>query len=342
MQVMRTLYVVDHAARVRIKKGNVVVERTAQGTRVPIETLDAIVLLGRADVTNDALGEFVRRGIRVSALSKGGRLRFSIGGPVSGNVLLRVAQHNSVADLPRRLELCRVLVAGKLQNCRRLMQRWAWDARDSVTRSTIRSNVEIVETRIRALASAADGDTIRGFEGDGSRRYFKAMAAHLGTSGATLTFERRSRRPPRDAVNALLGFVYGLVLAEVIGALDAVGLDPQVGFLHHVRPGRPSLALDLIEELRPSIADRFVVAVVTRGQIGPDDFERRAGGGVYLDDAGRRRLLGYYDEYRRREVVHPLLDRAIPTSIVPVVQATLLARHLRGDVSAYPPFVMAA
>jgi CRISPR-associated protein Cas1 len=339
---MRTLYVVDHSARVRIRKGNVVVERSAHGTRVPIETLDAVVLLGRAEVTNDALGELVKRGIRVSAVSKGGRLRFALGGPVSGNVLLRVAQHEAVGDLEHRLQLCREIVAGKLQNCRRMMLRWAWDAKDQATRSTIRANIEVVEARLGSLGSATDGDTIRGLEGDATRRYFKALASHLGSSGAALTFQRRTRRPPRDAVNALLSFVYGLVLAEVVGALDAVGLDPQVGYLHHLRPGRPSLALDLVEELRPSVADRFAVSLITRNRIGPGDFERQAGDAVYLGDAGRRRLLRYYDEYRSLEVTHPLLDRQILSAQIPGVQATLLARHLRGDLSSYPPYVLAS
>lgn len=342
MQVMRTLYVVDHTARIRIRKGNVLVERCEHGTRVPIEMLDAIVLLGRAEVSNDALGELVARGVRVSALSKGGKLRFTLGGPVSGNVLLRVAQHEASGDAERRLSICRVLVAGKLQNCRRMMQRWAWDAKDQLTRASIETNIDIVGTRIGALSSAGDGDTIRGLEGDGSRRYFKAFAAHLGSAGGALTFTRRSRRPPRDAVNALLSFTYGLMLAEVVGALGAVGLDPQIGYLHHLRPGRPSLALDLVEELRPSVADRFAVSLITRGRIGPDDFERRAGDAVYLSDPGRRKLLKFYDEHRQADVVHPLLERAVPVALLPSIQATLMARHLRGDLSAYPPYVLAS
>jgi CRISP-associated protein Cas1 len=154
-----------------------------------------------------------------------------------------------------------------------------------------------------------------------------------------MVFGSRTRRPPRDPVNAALGFAYGVLLTEVAGAVEALGLDPQVGFLHGVRPGRPSLALDLLEELRPSVADRFVAGLLTRRMLVESDFVRTAGGACYLTDDGRRKFLAAYEEFKSSEVVHPLLDRRIPRSAVPVVQATLLARHLRGDLPAYPPYV---
>lgn len=342
MRVMQTLYVADHRARVRIRRGNVVVERTAEATRVPIETLEAVVLTGRAEVTNDALGELVRRGVRVAAVSKSGSLRFCVGGPTKGNVLLRLAQFRSADDDVASLSVARWLVAGKLQNCRRMMRRWAWDTSSSLDRRVIEQEITGVGDRLAALATAGDGDTVRGIEGDGSRRYFKAMALHLRADDKTLAFPRRSRRPPRDPVNALLSFTYGLVLTEVIGAIEAVGLDPQVGFLHRPRPGRPSLGLDLLEELRPSVADRFAVAALRRGQVAADDFEVRAGCAVYLSDEGRRKVLALYDSYRQREIIHPLLDRTVQVALVPAIQATLMARHLRGDLPAYPSFTLAA
>jgi CRISPR-associated protein Cas1 len=342
MRVMRTLYVADHAARLRIRRGNVVVERSAESTRFPIETLEAVVLTGRAEVSNDALGELVQRGVRVSALSKSGRLRFWVGGPTTGNVLLRLAQFRIAADVQSSLAVARWLVAGKLQNCRRMMRRWACDAASSLDGRVIEQEITGVEDRLVALVTARDGDTVRGIEGDGSRRYFKAMAVHLRTSDHVLSFPRRSRRPPRDPVNALLSFTYGLVLAEVIGGIEAVGLDPQVGFLHGLRPGRPSLGLDLMEEMRPSIADRFAVAALRRGQISFDDFEARYGQAVFLSDGGRKKVLALYDAYRQHEIVHPLLDRSVPVSLLPAIQATLMARHLRGDLPAYPSFTLAA
>lgn len=339
MQLLRTLYISDHSAKVRIRKGNVVVAGCEQTIRVPIETLEAIVLTGRGEVSNDALGEFTRRGIRVSAISKAGRLRFTVGGPAGGNVLLRMQQYRVATDASQQLGVARVLVAGKLQNCRRMMNRWAWDATSGSTRIGMAAEIREIEERLMNLSTATDGDTVRGIEGDGTRRYFRVMGDHLGRDRTATDFPRRSRRPPRDPVNALLGFVYGLLLTEVIGALEAVGLDPQLGFLHMPRPGRPSLALDMIEELRPSVADRFVVASLKRGQLDLPDFERRAGNAVYLNETGRNKVLRLWDEYRSVEIMHPLLDRTIQRSVLPSVQATLMARFLRGDLTSYTPFV---
>ncbi len=342
MRVMRTLYVTDHAARIRVQKGNVVVKARENSQRVPIETLEAVVLTGRADLTNDAIGELTRRGVRISAISKGGKLRFWIGGPTQGNVQLRLGQYNASTKVDPCLRIARMVVAGKLQNCRRMMQRWAWDQPTGPSRMAIEHDVGRMADRLQALQTAPDGDTIRGIEGDGSRRYFRAMSVHLGEEGEQLHFPRRSRRPPRDPANALLGFTYGLVLSEVVGATESVGLDPQVGFLHRPRSGRPSLALDLLEEFRPSLADRFVVALLRRRQVTGEDFERRAGGGVYLSADGRRKVLGLYDAFRQTEVDHPLLERRVPVALLPSIQATLMARHLRGDLKGYPSYLMAA
>jgi CRISPR-associated protein Cas1 len=337
---MKTVYVADHRARVRVQKANLLVQGPAGSSRVPIETVEALVLAGRANISNEATGELVRRGIRIAAVSKTGRLRFSIVGPTQGNVLLRLEQFRAAADAASTLEIAKVIVAGKLQNSRRAMQRWAWDQPDRVARQVIESDVEAIAERLGSLATARDGDTVRGIEGDGARRYFRAMALHLGSADNAFAFERRSRRPPRDPANALLSFVYGLVLVEVVGALESVGLDPQVGFLHSVRPGRPSLGLDLLEEFRPAIADRFVASIFRRHQVSVDDFDEGAGRAIYLSDAGRRKVLSLYDENRQREIRHPLLDRPIPTALLPMTQATLLARFLRGDLPTYPPFVL--
>lgn len=341
MRVMKTVYVADHSAQVRVRKSNLVVESPRGSSRVPIETVEALVLAGRANLSNEATGELVRRGVRISAISKTGRLRFSIVGPTQGNVLLRLEQFRAAADRRSTMQIARVIVAGKLQNSRRAMQRWAWDQPDRVARRVIESDAEVISDRLRALASAEDGDTIRGIEGDGARRYFRALALHLRAADDAFSFERRSRRPPRDPANALLSFVYGLVLVEVVGALESVGLDPQVGFLHTARPGRHSLGLDLLEEFRPALADRFVASVLRRRQIVGDDFEERTGRAVYLSEIGRRKVLSLYDENRQREVHHPLLDSTVSNALLPMVQATLMARFLRGDLPSYPPYLLA-
>lgn len=339
MRVTGTLYVTDHRARIRLRRGTVLVEQPGGWQRVPIENIDGVVLTGRAEITNDAVGELVRRGIRVAAVSRGGKLRFAVGGPVSGNVHLRIAQLRTSDDEEASARVCRWLVAAKLQNCRRSIQRWSWDA-SGETRAVMVRESDWIADRIRYLGSASDRDKIRGIEGDGTRSYFRCLGLHLGRGEGIVSFDRRTRRPPRDPVNALLGFTYGIVLAEVIGGLEAVGLDPQIGFLHRPRSGRPSLALDLLEEFRPSVADRFCVAVLSRKQVRGEHFQM-VGPGCYLTEEGRANVLALYEEQKSAEVDHPVLGRRIGRWMLPTVQATLMARYLRGDVPAYAPYVAA-
>lgn len=340
MRVMGTLYVNDHRARIRLRRGTLLVEQPSGWQRVPIETLDGVVLTCRAEISNAAVGELVRRGIRIAALSKTGRLRFSVGGPVSGNVHLRIAQYRKADDPEFAATVARWIVAGKLQNCRRAMQRWSWEA-SGVAKSLIGAQADTLGNRIQALGATLDGDKIRGIEGDGSRRYFKCLGIHIGSSDGEFAFRHRNRRPPRDPVNALLSFGYGLVTAELVGALDAVGLDPQIGFLHRPRSGRPSLALDLLEELRPAIVDRFAVATLLRRQVRTEHFDF-VGGACYLSGEGRTLVLRLYEEFKAEEVLHPVLGRGIGRWALPTVQATLMARLIRGDLPVYPPFMAAA
>jgi CRISPR-associated protein Cas1 len=340
VSVKGTLYVTDHRARLRIRHGTLLVEQPSSSRRVPIEALEAVILTGRADITNDAIGELVRRSVRIAALSRAGRLRFVIGGPTSGNVHLRLAQFEAAIDPAHSAAISRWIVAGKLQNCRRLVQRWSWDASPE-DRVFMERQASAIADRISDLTGTVSGDKIRGIEGDGSRRYFRCLARHLDTGDEVMNFEHRSRRPPRDPANALLSFTYGLILAEIVGALDAVGLDPQVGFLHRPRSGRPGLALDLLEELRPAVADRFSIAVLSRRQLRREHFQV-VGAGYYLTDEGRTEMFQLYETYRGAEVEHPVLSRRVGRWMLPTVQATLLARYLRGGVPGYPPFVTVA
>lgn len=339
MRVLNTLYVTEHRARVGLQKGNLVVALDGERKRVPIETIEAVTMLGGGQISAQALSRCVERAIRVSALRRNGRLRWVVGGPTKGNVLLRVAQVSASCDPTKLVPIARAIVAGKLENCRRLMERWAEEA-TGPERSMMLGEREAVADRLASLTTAVDGDLIRGIEGDGTRRYFKCLRAHLAGRDCRLGFEGRSRRPPRDEMNALLSFLYGLVLTEVVGALDSVGLDPQVGFLHGLRPGRESLALDLLEEFRPSLADRLAVRTATRRVIRPEHFFRVPGGACYLTDDGREAVLREYERFKSEMVMHRLLDRGVPRWSLPSLQATLMARHLRGDIPAYPPYVV--
>ena len=337
MRVLSVLYVTEHRSTVRVAKRNIVVTRPEGAARVPIESLDAVVLFG-GQVTTDALALCVEHGVRVTALRRNGKVRFSVGGSTSGNVLLRVAQHRAASDLETTAAISRAIVAGKLQNYRVLLQRWAWDAHEP-ERWMMLAQRDAIAERIGRLGSEVDGDRLRGFEGDGTRRYFKGLSVHLGDDAGVGRFMLRTRRPPRDPVNALLSFLYALIQAELVGAIDAVGLDPQIGFLHQPRPGRPSLALDLLEEFRAAVADRLAVRMLRRRQLGFEHFTANGAGAWYLADEGRRRVLEAYEADKDRLVRHRLLGRDVPIWTLPTVQATLLARHLRGDLPAYAPFV---
>lgn len=337
MRVLSVLYVTEHRSTVRVAKRNILVSRPDGAVRVPIESLDAIVMFG-GQVTTDALALCVEHGVRVTALRRGGKVRFSVGGSTAGNVLLRVAQHRAAADPEATATISRAIVAAKLQNYRVLLQRWVWDAREP-ERSMMLAERDAIAERIGKLSTEVDGDRIRGLEGDGTRRYFKGLSVHLGDEAGVGRFMLRTRRPPRDPVNALLSFLYALVQAELVGAIEAVGLDPQVGFLHQQRPGRPSLALDLLEEFRPAVADRLAVRLIRRRQLRIEHFTANGAGAWYLADEGRRRVLEAYEEDKDDSVHHRLLRSDLPVWALPTVQATLLARHLRGDLPAYPPFV---
>lgn len=341
MRVMNTLYVRDHYAKVSLQKQALMVTSGSVKTRVPLEGLDGVILLGGAQVTTDAIAACTKKGARLASLQRNGKLRFAVGGPVSGNVHLRIAQMRAATEPSLVAAFARWVVAGKLQNYRRLLLRWSWDAQ-GVQRSNLAEQAEAVARRLEGLAGVTDGNKIRGIEGDASRRYFRGLASELASTGSGLYFSGRTRRPPRDPVNALLSFLYSLVLTELVGALDAVGLDPQVGYLHGVRSGRPALALDLLEEFRPAVADRLAVRLIRRRQIRGEHFLITPGGACYLTDQGRALLISAYEAFKDDDVPHVLLGRSVPRWSLPAVQATLVARYLRGDIPAYPPFVMEA
>lgn len=340
MRVMNTLYVRGHQARVGVQKDALIVADPEAGTRrVPLAALEGVVMLGNGQISTQALARCVESNVRVCSLRRGGKLRFVVGGPVGGNVHLRVAQLRRHEDPVARGALSRTIVAGKLQNYRLLLKRWAWDAKDSDKR-TLEMLHERVTDRLSALPTATTGDAIRGVEGDGTRWYLQGLAVHLADEAPEFRYSGRTRRPPRDFVNALLSFTYSLVLTEIIGALDSIGLDPQIGFLHGVRSGRPSLGLDVLEEFRPAFADRFTVRLVKLRLVRDFHFVRTLGGACYLTDEGRGILLKEYESFKDDEVPHRVLRRRVPRWTLPQIQATLMARHLRGDLSTYAPYLM--
>lgn len=340
MRVMNTLYVRGHQAHVGLQKDALVVSDPEAGwRRVPLAALEGVVLLGNGQISTQALARCVESNIRVCSVRRGGKLRFVVGGPVGGNVHLRVAQLRRHEDPIARGALSRTIVAGKLQNYRRLLKRWSWDAR-STDKGTLNMLRDRVTDRLSALSAAETGDAIRGLEGDGTRWYLQGLAVHLANQAPEFRYSGRTRRPPRDPVNALLSFSYSLLLTEIIGALDSVGLDPQIGFLHGVRSGRSSLGLDVLEEFRPTFADRFAVRLLKLKILRDSHFVRTLGGACYLTDEGRGILLKEYERFKDEEIPHRVLERLVPRWTLPQIQATLMARHLRGDLPAYAPYLM--
>lgn len=334
MRYLSTLYVTDYKAKVSLSKHALKVTTSEGPRRIGMETIDALVLLGAGQITTDAIAACMEHNIQVAALKRSGRVRFIVSPPQRGNVHLRLAQVTAATDTGQTLDLARAFVAAKLHNSRSIIRRWARDARDDdVDRITARA--ELITERLSRLASVSTLDELRGFEGDAARAHFTAMGIVLNDT--SINFTARTRRPPRDPVNALLSFCYGLLTTEVAGALEAVGLDPQIGFFHQPRPGRPALALDLVEELRP-LTDRFSITLLRRRQLGPSSFTYLPGGAVYLNDQGRKDLLTAWENAKMTTLDHPVLSREIERWALPPVQATLLARHLRGDLPGYPAF----
>ena len=273
-------------------------------------------------------------------LDTNGRFKARLEGSVTGNVLLRQAQHRAADSAAFTLGLARHVVAGKLKNQRQVLLRGAREAKNSEDEAKLTRTALNLAASLRALPEAADLDTLRGVEGEAARNYFAALNLLVRADLRELfAMDGRSRRPPRDRMNALLSFLYSMWTNDCRSALEAAGLDPQIGFLHAVRPGRAALALDLVEEFRPW-ADRLALTLVNRGQLGADDFALREGGAVLLEGDARKAVVVAFQERKQDALTHPLLAESVPLGVVPLVQARLLARHLRGETEAYVPFVV--
>ena len=272
-------------------------------------------------------------------MSTHGRFRARLTGRTLGNVLLRRAQHQALSDRDRTLAIARQYVAGKVQNARTLMLRAARDTPGEEDEAALRIAADALGGLLGDIREAPDLDVLRGLEGFAARTYFAEFGLMVRGDRAAFTLHGRTRRPPRDRANALLSFCYALLRAECEAALEGVGLDPQVGYLHALRPGRPALALDLMEELRPAVADRLVLRMVNRRQVRADHFDETPGGAVSLNEEGRRATLAAYEKRKEDAVPHRLLQERIPVGLIPHVQARLLARHLRGDLRHYLPYL---
>ena len=340
MQLLNTLYVTTPDAYLRLDNDTlrVEVERETK-LRVPLHHLSAVVCFGHIGLSAPLMHRLAADGIAMVLLDDNGRFKARLEGPVSGNVLLRQAQFQRVADPVFTLDIARACVAGKIKNTRQVLQRGARESKVDGEAATLARVADDLAASLRALPGAASLDVLRGIEGEAARQYFGGLNLLVRADARdAFQMDGRTRRPPRDRFNALLSFLYSMLMNDCRSALEAAGLDPQAGFLHALRPGRAALALDLMEEFRPW-ADRLALTLINRNQLSATDFVQREGGSVSLEPDARKAVVVAYQERKREELSHPLLAQAVPLGLAPLVQARLLARAVRDDAAPYVPFV---
>ncbi len=340
---LNTVYVTTEGAWLRKDGANLVMEVEGRElARLPVHMLESLVCIGRVSVSSPLLGYCMEQGICVCYLNPNGRFLARVEGPVTGNVLLRREQYRRSDNATACAPIVRNLLIGKVHNQRVVLGRALRDYGQSMDGENA-SAISAAHIRLRRISDRllreSDINILRGLEGDAAQAYFGVFDHLIRIDAAALRFRGRTRRPPLDAVNAVLSFLYTLLTHDCRSALESVGLDPAVGFLHRDRPGRPSLALDLLEEFRPMLADRLALSLINRRQLCERDFRTMESGAVLLRDAARKELLVAYQERKREEVRQAFLDEKVPVGLLPAIQAQLLARHLRGDLDAYPPFL---
>ena len=340
MQLLNTLYVTTPDAYLRLDNDTLRVELDREvRLRVPLHHLSAVVCFGHINLSAPLMHRLADQAIALVLLDDNGRFKARLEGAVSGNVLLRQAQFQRITDPVFTLDIARACVAGKVKNTRQVLQRGAREAKSEEDAKTLARLADDLAASLRALPGVTSLDSLRGVEGEAARQYFSGLNLLVRPDQrAAFAMNGRTRRPPRDRFNAVLSFLYAMWMNDCRSALEAAGLDPQVGFLHALRPGRAALALDLMEEFR-SWADRLALTLINRGQLSTGNFILREGGGVSLEPAARKIVVVAYQERKKDEINHPLLSQPVPLGLVPLVQARLLARALREDGAPYVPFV---
>lgn len=341
MQLLNTLYVTLPESYVHLDNNTVRLEVEHETRlRVPLHHLGAVVCFGQVSVSLPLMHRLAEDGVALVLLDANGRFKARLEGAVSGNVLLRQAQYRLAGDPAFAIEVARNCIAGKVRNCRQVLLRGARESKEEDDAAVLTRGANDLAAALRALPAAGDLETLRGIEGEAARQYFAALNFLIRPAAREdFRMDGRTRRPPRDRVNALLSFLYSLLMNDCRSAIEAAGLDPQIGFLHAVRPGRAALALDLMEEFR-CFADRLALSLINRGQIGADGFVEREGGAVLLEGDARKAVLVAYQERKQEALTHPLLAESVPFGLLPHVQARLLARTLRGDTDQYLPYLV--
>lgn len=338
-KLLNTLYVTMPDAYLACDGENVLIKMQDEiKFRVPVHNLEGIICFGFAGASPGLMHLCCERGVALTFLTSYGRFMGRVTGGISGNVLLRRTQYRWSDNEDISLRLSRRFIAAKIINSRAVLHRLLRDHPQSVKKEVLESTMQRLAAMPQRLEMAAGSGGVRGIEGEAAH-FFSCFNELILVNKEDFRMEDRNRRPPTDRINALLSFLYTLLTHEVTAALESVGLDPQVGFLHRDRPGRPSLSLDIMEELRPHFADRLAVTLINRNQISADGFAIKENGAVIMDDNTRKEVLTAWQKRKQEEIVHPYLEEKIPLGLVPYVQALLLARHMRGDLDDYPPFI---
>ena len=337
---LNTLFVTTQGAYLA-KEGESVIVRVEKETRlrIPVHTLGGIVCFGNVGCSPFLMGFCAERDVGISFLSEYGRFLARVQGPVSGNVLLRREQYRRADDMTISAEMARAVLTGKLANCRTVLQRALRDHSDKIDADKVKHASLHINSSLKELESDLSLNTLRGIEGDAARVYFNVFDHLITSQKQDFFFQDRNRRPPLDNVNCLLSFLYTLVMHDIRSALESVGLDPAVGFLHRDRPGRPGLALDLMEEFRPFIADRLTLSLINLSQVQKKGFKKSESGAVLMEDDTRKTVLVAYQKRKQDEIMHPFIEEKVTIGLLFHTQALLLARYLRGDLDGYPPFI---
>lgn len=337
---LNTLFVTTQGAYLS-KEGETVVVKVEKEVRlrVPIHTIGGIVCFGQVACSPYLMGFCAKNDVGISFLTEHGRFLARVQGPVSGNVLLRREQYRKADDQMASLEVAKAVLTGKVANCRSVLQRAMRDHADKIEDNKVELAVKRLTNCLDSIRAEQLLDVVRGFEGDSARIYFDVFDNLITAQKEAFFFHNRSRRPPLDNVNCLLSFLYTLVMHDVRSALESVGLDPAVGFLHRDRPGRPGLALDMMEEFRPFLAERIALSLINLRQVRATGFKQAETGGVLMDDETRKEVLVAYQSRKQEEIMHPFINEKLTIGLLFHVQALLMARYLRGDIDGYPPFI---
>ena len=337
---LNTLFVTTQGAYLNKEGESVVVSVEKEvRLRVPVHTLGGVVCFGNIMASPYLMHHCAENGVRMSFMTENGRFLARVEGPVSGNVLLRREQYRRADDPVASVAMARPFVLAKLANARTVLQRAQRDHAGKAGMEEVASAALRLDWQTNTARAAQSGDELRGIEGDAGRNYFSVFRHLITSQKEDFPFEGRNRRPPLDKVNCLLSFLYTLLALDCAAALEGVGLDPQVGFLHRERPGRPSLALDLMEEFRPFFIDRLVLSLINLRQVDARGFRKSESGAVEMTDDTRKEVLVAYQKRKQEELLHPFLEESAPLGLFFHLQALLLARYLRGDLDGYPPVI---